>query len=201
MRDFLVANMDSKRYSDFYKTRFGREILKRENEFINRELFGCNTVLSIGCGPALHEAQIAISNPKITLIGLDISEDMLAQAPELPANLNLILGSAKQLCFKDESVDLVYFLTSLEFVNDLVKTLKETLRILKPNSRAIFIVANVESWYIQKELSEVDSYIKRKFENLDQERLTQSISKYLEITSVKLMLGIRNEEIFESEVP
>lgn len=201
MQDFLGDDMGSKSYSDFYKTSFGQEILVREVEFIKKDLKGCKKVLSIGCGPALHEAQLANSNPETEIIGLDVSKDMLAQARELPTNVDLILGNAGKLCFKDDSFDLVYFLTSLEFTSDVDKTLLETKRILKPGGRAIFMMANINSWYVQKELKEVDSYIKRKLENIDSEKLKPIISKYFKITSTKLMLGIHKEEIFESEDP
>lgn len=201
MQDFLGDDMRSKHYSDFYKTSFGQEILKREVGFIKDELNECKKVLSIGCGSALHEAQLANLNPETEIIGLDISKDMLSQVPKLPNNVDLILGNAENLCFKDDSFDLIYFLTSLEFTNDVEKTLLETKRILKPNGRAIFMVANINSWYVQKELREVNSYIKRKIKDMEEENLKKIISKHLKIISFKLMLGIHKEEIFESEDP
>ena len=193
--------MKSKSYSDFYKTSFGQEILKIEVEFINKEIKGCKKILSIGCGPALHEVQLANLNFETEIIGLDISKDMLAQAPKLPYNVDLILGNAEDLCFKDDSFDFIYFLTSLEFTRNIDKSLLETKRILKPNGRAIFMVANINSWYIQKELKEIDSYIKQNLENMDSEKLKPIISKYFKITSTKLMLGINKEVIFESQDP
>jgi ubiquinone/menaquinone biosynthesis C-methylase UbiE len=193
--------MSSKRYSDFYRTNFGMEILKREVEFIEKELSGCKRILSIGCGPALHEVQLARSSPDIELIGLDISKDMLSQAPKLPKNVDLILGGAEQLPLRNESIDLVYFMTSLEFTSDVESALNETKRVMKPGGKAIFMVANIKSWYVQKELAEVDSYIKRNYENMDAENLKKIISRYLEINSMTLMLGIRGENIFDSEDP
>lgn len=193
--------MDSKRYSDFYKNEFGQEILKREVEFLEEELNGCKKVLSIGCGPAIQEVCLANSNPEIELIGLDISKDMLSQAPRLPSNVDLVLCDVEKLCLKDESIDLVYFLTSLEFASDVDKALEETKRVIKQNGRAIFMVANIKSWYVQKELREVDSYIMRNYENMESEKLQRIISKYLTITSTSLMLGIHEEDVFESEDP
>ena len=201
MQDFLGDSMRSKLYSDFYKSSFGQEILKREVRFIKDELNGCKKVLSIGCGSAIHEVQLANLNPETEIIGLDISKDMLSQVPKLPTNIDLILGNAEDLGFKDNIFDLVYFLTSLEFTNDVEKTLLETKRILKPNGRAIFMVVNINSWYVQKELREGNSYIKRKLKNMEGENLKKIISKHFKITYFKLMLGIHKEEIFESEDP
>lgn len=193
--------MDVKHYSDFYFTSFGREILAREVEFIKKELSGCKRILSIGCGPAFHEVQLARSSPDIEFIGLDISMAMLSQAPKLPKNVDLILGGAEQLPLQNESVDMIYFMTSLEFTSHVENALKETKRIMKPGGKAIFMAANIKSWYVQKELAEVDSYIKRKHEDMDAENLKKVISRYLDIISIKLMLGINGENIFDSEDP
>ena len=126
-------------------------------------------LLDAGCGTGNYA--LALSEKGFRVTGLDISKDMLAQAQELPSNVNLILGDAEQLCLINDSMDLVYYLTSLEFINDIEKTLKETKRAIKPGGGAIFIIANVESWFIQKELKESDSYLKRKYENIDSEKL------------------------------
>ena len=193
--------MDTKLYSDFYKTVFGQEILQRELEFIDKELNGCERVLSIGYGLAIHEVQLAKLHPDIEMVGLDISKDMLAQAPGLPKNVDLILGNAEQLSIKDKSIDFIYFIFSFEFIPDIENTLREAKRVLIPNGKTIFMVANKNSWYVKKELDESNSYLKRKFENLDLENLCKIISKYLDITSTKLMLGIRDNKVFESEDP
>ena len=176
-------------------------ILDEEVSFLNQELRGCAKVLSIGCGPALHEFELAQRNPDIKLIGLDLNQEMLAQSPKLPSNLKLVLGNAEKIGFQNKTFELVYFLTSLEFVSDIAKALQEKSRVLKPAGKALFIVANIKSWYVQKELREVESYIKRNLENMEPERLKQMISKYFKINSTKYMLGIREEEVFESEDP
>jgi len=193
--------MDPKLYSDFYKTDFGQEILRIEVEYLTHELKGSKRVLSIGCGPALHEILLAKQHPDMEFYGLDISRDMLFQAAKPPTNMDLILSNAEQLCVKENCIDLIYFIFSFEFISDIETTLEEVKRVLMPHGTVIFMVSNIESWYIQKELSEADSYIRRKLMQLDSQNLQNTILKYLVITSTEFMLGIRGEEVFDSEDP
>jgi ubiquinone/menaquinone biosynthesis C-methylase UbiE len=140
-------------------------------------------------------------NPDVEFTGIDISEEMLAQALEKPKNLNLVLGNAEQLEFKDETFDLAYFIFSMAFVNDKERAVQETQRVLKAGGKALFMVANIQSWYIKKELAEETSYIHHKFRELDTNKFQELVGKYFKIDSTKYMLGIHEEDVFESEDP
>ena len=100
--------MDPKLYSDYYKTDFGQEILRIEVEYLIHELKGSKKVLSIGCGPALHEIIFAQQHPEMDFYGLDISREMMYQAPKTPINLDLIQCNAEQLCLRNNCIDLIY---------------------------------------------------------------------------------------------
>ena len=126
---------------------------------------------------------------------------MLAQAPGLPTNLNLVLSNAEQLEFKNETFDLVYFLFSMAFVTNKERAVQETHRVLKVGGKALFMVANIKSWYIQKELEEENSYMHRKFKELDTTKFETLVSKYFKIDTSRYMLGIHEERVFESEDP
>ena len=133
MLGFPGDDMDSKQYSDYYNTDFGQEILRIEVDYLSHELEASKRVLSIGCGPALHEARLANLLPEIDFIGLDISKDMLSQAPKLPTNIDLILCNAEQLCLKDNCIDLIYFIFSFEFISAIETALEEVKRVLMPD--------------------------------------------------------------------
>jgi len=193
--------MDPKLYSDYYKTDFGKEVLRIEVEYLHKELKNSKRVLSIGCGPALHEIIFANHHPEMEFFGLDISREMLFQAPKTPVNLDLIQCNAEQLCLKDNCIDMIYFIFSFEFIPDIEAALEEVKRVLVQNGKVIFMVSNIESWYIQNELSEAESYIRRKLNNLDSHYLQGVISKYLVVSSKELKLGIRGKEVFETDDP
>lgn len=194
-------NLKTKKYSDFYKTPFGNNILEKELMILRRELNGSKSVLSVGCGPAVHEIQLTKSNPDLELICLDPSKTMLIEAQELSKEIKLLQGSAEQLPLKNESFDCVYFVTSFEFIDDIINALNETSRVLKLGGKVLFLILNSKSWYFQKEYAETDSYITGKIKRLDNLELRQFITNKLEIISINYALGIKGEEVFDTEDP
>ena len=62
-----------------------------------------------------------------------------------------IPGDAKELPFDEEVFDRVVFFTSMEFIDDPDKAVKEALRVLKPGGRVVIVVLNGESpWMKQR---------------------------------------------------
>ncbi len=195
----MEEKISAEKYVDFYRTEFGQQVLAIEIDYLEKEISGFNKILSIGCGSALHESRLAYLNPDIEFTGVDISKDMLRQAPALPDNLNLVTGNAEQLEFKDETFDLAYFLFSMAFITNKERAVQETHRVLKVGGKALLMVANINSWYIKKELAEENSYMHRKFKELDTIKFTALVDNYFKIDSCNYMLGIHKEEVFESE--
>lgn len=193
--------LKTKKYSDFYTTTFGKTILEKELVILNRELSGCQRVLSIGCGPAIHELELTKLNSSLEVICVEPSDMMLKEAQQLLKDMKLIQGIAEQLPLKNEMFDCVYFLTSFEFIKDSMRTLKETSRVLKPGGALLLLISNFKSWYFQKEHAESNSYFESKIEHFDNTKLNEIISKQFKISSVTLELGIKGEEIFESSDP
>ncbi len=189
--------MDVKHYLDFYYTNFGRKILERELEFIQSELVGCKCVLSIGCGPAILEARLAQLNPDTFIIGLDNSKEMLAQAPKF---LNVVLGDAKHLGFKDNFFDGIFYITSLEFIDDYEKAIEETVRVLRPKGKGLFLILNPESRYFQEEHDNENSYINKNIKHTGVEEIKAIISRHFFLES-KYFLGIKDREIIETNDP
>ncbi len=194
-------NSKAKNYLSFYEVPFGKIILDKELEILNRELQGCNKVLSVGCGPAMHEVQLARSQPELSITCLDPSEGMLAEGRKLSTELNLLQGIAEQLPFRNEIFDCIYFITSLEFIEDSISALKESSRVLKPGAKALFLIFNFKSWYFQKEHTETGSYIELKIKHLDNATLENAISSEFQIESNILKLGIRGEDVFDTNDP
>ena len=190
-----VENMDVKRYSDFYKTGFGQEILEREMGFIDKELNGCKKVLSIGCGPAILEAHLAELSPNIILMGLDKSWEMLTQTQK---STKVVLGDAKHISFKERSFDCVYYMASLEFIDDYEKAIEETARILRPKGKSLFLILNPESRYFQEEYNDENSYIRKNIKHTDIEKIKAFISIYFSVES-KYFLGINDGRVIDTD--
>src|SRR3989344_5553688 len=98
-------------------------------------------VLEVGCGSGAFVTSVArVVGKTGKVYALDIQPAMLRQLkvkltkPENQdiKNIKLILGSAYELPFEDNSLDLVYMVTVLQEIPDKKKALKEVRRVLKP---------------------------------------------------------------------
>ena len=66
-------------------------------------------VLDLGCGTGALTAQVLEQDPRRQVTGLDLSEQMLAQArARLGDRVNLVQGDSEHLPFPDQSFDVVY---------------------------------------------------------------------------------------------
>jgi ubiquinone/menaquinone biosynthesis C-methylase UbiE len=98
-------------------------------------------VVDFGCGSGANTALLAGRGARVC--GIDISEDLLRLAQRrlaasgLAGGAAFIAGSAHDLPFPDESIDVVFGMAILHHLDlDLVS--REVRRVLKPGGRAIF---------------------------------------------------------------
>ena len=126
----------SVRYEDWYETLLGRAVDGAERRAFLRLLeprVG-ERVLEVGCGTG-HWTKWLREGLGMRVVGLDLSEGMLAVAkgrlPEVP----LVRGDATSLPFKDGSFDVVVAVTVLEFVPEPKKVLDEMWRCVRPGGR------------------------------------------------------------------
>ena len=98
-------------------------------------------VLEVGCGSGAFVTFVARAVGKTgKVFALDIQPAMLRQLkakltrPENRdiKNIKLILGSAHELPFEDNFLDLAYMVTVLQEIPDKDKALREARRVLKP---------------------------------------------------------------------
>jgi len=99
------------------------------------------SVLEIGCGSGGYTTFAARQvGEQGRLYALDIQARMLRQLEAKLAkeenrdihNVELVLGSATDLSFKDKSLDLVLLITVLEEIPDRRRALQEIMRVLRP---------------------------------------------------------------------
>ncbi len=96
--------------------------------------------VATGTGSAAMAAAVAVG-PGGTVVGLDLSAPMLAQARLRAAGLpglNFVEGDAMQLPFPDHDFDVVLCASALFFMPDLVAALREWRRVLRPGGRVGF---------------------------------------------------------------
>ena len=98
-------------------------------------------VLDFGCGSGANTALLAHRGAHVW--GLDISEDLIRLAQRRMevsgrgGGASFIVGSAHELPFPDDSIDVVFGMAILHHL-DLKLVAREVHRVLKPGGRAIF---------------------------------------------------------------
>ena len=93
-------------------------------------------ILDLGCGTG---GSFSLLRNFGTVVGLDISPFALKFAKEKGMK-HLVLGSAENLPFADNCLDLVAALDVLEHLGDDCQALREIWRVLKPNGAFVFTV-------------------------------------------------------------
>jgi ubiquinone/menaquinone biosynthesis C-methylase UbiE len=98
--------------------------------------------------------------------GLDISWKMLRRcrrnARKLKREIELVLGSAEHLPFRDECFDCVFHVGGINFFNDRARAIHEMIRVAKPGTR---IVISDEQEEVVKSMYERTPFVRRFFQN------------------------------------
>lgn len=98
------------------------------------------TVLEVGCGSGAYTLYVAEKvGHSGKVYALDVQEKMLGQlerkirrwGSRYPGNIEPLKASAYEIPLKDNSVDIVYFITVLQEIPDRQRALKEAKRVLK----------------------------------------------------------------------
>lgn len=93
------------------------------------------SLLDIGCGPGTITVEFADRLAPGTVVGLDASAEVIAQAAALGSDrpsLEFVVGDAYALPFDDDSFDIAHAHQTLQHVADPVAVLREMRRVVKP---------------------------------------------------------------------
>ncbi len=134
----------------------------------------CHHVLEIGFGPGEAIAEVAERTPKGFVAGIDFSRTMLDMATRrntkgiAEKRVELRLGDAAYLPYKDNSFDAVFAMNVFHFWKRPQAELAECRRVLKSDGRVLFYVTHHSAWidglrdsgvFIAYEPSDVESIL------------------------------------------
>ncbi|MBN8560549.1 MAG: class I SAM-dependent methyltransferase [Leptolyngbya sp. UWPOB_LEPTO1] len=106
------------------------------------ELAPTDKVLDVACGTGEFEQLILTEHSEQKMVGVDISEKMLAIAQQkLQAypNVTLSLASAEHLPFADQSFDVIVSASAFHYFENPAIALAEMKRVLKPNGKIMIL--------------------------------------------------------------
>ena len=95
-------------------------------------------VVDLGCGPGYLVVELARAAPSLHVTGVDLSDEMVAEAERFAAQAGLgsrvafRKGDVQRIPFPDASLDLVVSTLSLHHWSDPLPVLDEVARVLRP---------------------------------------------------------------------
>lgn len=118
-------------YQKSYQTEYRRAqaLEKTLLKKLLSQFSGAKDVLEVGCGTAHFTRWI--QKIGYESYGVDLSSGMLKVAKRLWRHGNLLKGESSCVPFQDKSVDIVAFITSLEFMQDANAALIEACRVAR----------------------------------------------------------------------
>jgi len=141
--------------SRFMQKLYG-EVAEEASTFLGR-----GTVLDVGTGPGSLPVQLARRMPGISVVGLDLSPDMIstargkAEKERLSDRLTYVVEDAVQMSFEDASFDLVVSTASFHHWTAPVGIFNEIHRVLRDGGEAwIYDLRGDAQQYLKQKLRE-----------------------------------------------
>lgn len=108
--------------------------------------FNGKKILDLGCGEGVWLNAFTRFTDRTNVFGSEYDKeqvDMLKASPEAPVPAeNIVNCPGEALAFQDNTFDIVFMNEVLEHVQDDVKTLSESIRVLKPGGKLVFFTPN-----------------------------------------------------------
>lgn len=185
---------DVQRFVRFCENDFGSAVMDREADYVRNALSTSDRILNIGTGIGALEKRLVYFD----VIGIDLSFEMLSEANRR-ARAPLVNGDARNLPFREHSLQAVVTIATLEFIEEVDEVLGEIQRVLAPEAQFIALILNSRSTYVRENLEREDSYF-RNIVHRDSEALAGRIGQQFDIET-EYFLGIEEETVFETETP
>ena len=150
MAGLKFTNETARRLEALYTT---ADVVAQRSETLRKlRLAEGNSVIDLGSGPGfLCESMADIVGPSGRVLGIDLSPDLieLSGARNRRKWLSYRVGDATAIEEPDASFDVATCTQVAEYIPDVDKAISETLRILRPGGRAVFVATDWDGviWY------------------------------------------------------
>lgn len=171
-------------YAAFDKEEYNNIFDRTISDFNNKK------VIDIGCASGVSAALLATKGASV--IGMDISPELISQAKSLWINsdldLNFEVGDAENLNHEDKTMDVCFFGGVIHHFPDKNKTINECQRVLKIGGKILAIEPNYNDFF-----QRLNWKIARKKDLLTP---NEDLVKPLEIKDLLVKYGFENIKIF-----
>jgi ubiquinone/menaquinone biosynthesis C-methylase UbiE len=144
------------RYYRICQDEFWQQVFQFEIAYLLEHLQGCRDILSVGCGLAIIEAELARHG--FTVTGLDVSQEALKRAPD---RIRTVAARAEDMPFPAAFFDAVIYVASLQFIEDYRTAVHKTAQVLRPQGLLLAMLLNPASDFFKEQLLNPDSYVQR----------------------------------------
>lgn len=132
------------RYEAWYTTPRGQRTDRAERALLKwllRQFPSARSMLEVGCGTGHFTTWFA--GQRLWVVGLDRSPAMITELHRQTPTLPVIQGDAHQLPFRNQAVDVIAFVTTIEFLDHVELAVSEAIRVARQG--IILIVLNRSS--------------------------------------------------------
>ena len=112
--------------------------------FLHEKAISQPRILGMGCGTGKQLTADHSKFPGLQMVGIDLFCGMLLQAQKRCNEIIWIQGDNTNLPFRNDSFDYVTSQLSYHHVQNELRFIAETYRILKPGGR--FVITNIDPW-------------------------------------------------------
>lgn len=184
----------AERYIESCYKEFWQKVFQEELRYLIVHLRGCRDILSVGCGPAMIEGELAKKGFRVT--GLDVSREALKYAPD---QVRTIMARLEDVALPESSFDAVIYVVSLQFIENYRKALEKTVSVLRANGQIIVLLLNTHSAFFKEKVKDPDSYI-HKIRHADLSEIEQVMAESFYLRA-EYFMGVKQGELFESQDP
>lgn len=134
----FIDSQDVKRYHDNSKLQWDWAM----DSLAKLPFSGDEHILDVGCGDGKITAVLAQAVPQGSVVGVDISPDMIDFASKTSStysNLKFLVGDARKLSFENQ-FDVAVSFTALHYVKEQLQALQYIQKSLKPGGIALVVI-------------------------------------------------------------
>ncbi len=186
-------NDDVDKFIRFCDSEFGKKIMKKEAEYVYNELKNYWKILNVGCGIGSFEQNL----PSLNIIGLDVSKEMLEKARKR-GDRTFIQGNTKYLEFKDSTFNAVFTITTLEFLDDYKRAVREIVRVTESKGKLLVMILNPQSKYFRENVQKPGDYFQR-IKHTSLKEMSDYVSQFYVISKEEYFLDLLGQRVFETD--